>query len=356
MSRKHFSWLLFITIVVTAAVVLMPGRTGKESTLDKTMLLPDMEALVNDVDWLRVTAPGGLGVATLQRGDQGWAVAEASGYRADWERLRALLSDLAQAEVVEQKTANPEYYGRLGVGDVDDEEAGGSLIEFADSTGLPALIVGNNASGREGQYARLRDSAESVLIDRRFDVPAEPNGWLDREIIDVSDAEAVEFSIVHPDGETVKAMKPSADDENFSLSDIPEGQEIKSAWTVNSLANVLASLNLEAVAPAETVDWSNPIRFSLLTADGLLVEVDLVPRGGDDDEKAEQEFWIRLAASIYTTALDSAVEVPDDSSETASRADGINGRTAGWAYRILQYKYESMTKRMADLVEDIESS
>jgi len=357
MSRKHFSWLVVVTILVTALVVLVPGKTGKESGIEKSVLLPDLAAQVNDIAWLRVTGAGGATVVTLERGEKGWTVEEASGYLADWGRLKTLLSDLSQAEIIEAKTSNPKYYERLGVEDVSSADASGLMIEFAKGSGLSAVIIGKNAQGRDGQYARLRDSAESALIDHRLTLPAERVEWLDQTIVDISDAEVVELEIVHPDGDTIKAIKASADDENFTLQDIPPGQEIKSNWTVNSLANALSALSLQSVAPEDAVEWPGPVGFSLLTADGLLVEAELVSSESEaaGSETAEKEYWLRVRAGLYTTAIDGAVEAVDDPSGTASRADGINNRVEGWAYRIPQYKYESMTRRLTDLLQSTES-
>ena len=349
MSRKHFSWLLFLTFVVAGLVLMVPGKTRKESSIEQTVLLPGAAAKVNDIDWLRLTSGGNVTVTTLKREDSVWVVEEASGYRADWEGLKTLLSGLSRAEVIEAKTANPDYYPRLGVEDVSLPDAGGVMIEFSADSGLPALIVGNSAQGRDGQYVRLRDSAESALIDRRLDVSANQSDWLDKIIIDVSDAEVVEVEINHPDGESIKALKFSADDENFKLQGIPEGMEIKSEWNVNALAGALAALDLESVAPDDNFDWNNAVRYRLLTADGLLLESALLAVNADGT--TEKEYWIRLQAGLYTTAVESSVEAVDDTSETAARAEAINKRVTGWAYRIPKYTFDSMTRGIDDLLQ-----
>ena len=365
MSRKHFSWLLVTTLVVAAAVLLLPVKTGNDNVFEQTPLLPGLQQQVNELDWLRFVGAGDAVIATLQRADDHWRVEEAHGYRADWGRLRALLADLAQAQVIEAKTANPEFYDRLGVEDIAAPEATGVRVEFGESSGLPAVIVGKRAEGRDGHYARLQGEAQSLLIDRGLELPAAREDWLDQAIVDIADTEVVEFEIRHTDGERVLARKVSADDENFQLQDIPEGREIKSAWTVDSLASGLASLNLEAVAPEDEVDWDGAARFGLVTADGLRIDVDLVrreaPEGGDE---AAAEHWIRLQAGVYETAVESAVEVTpatdgeaegsnvEDSGGAAERAAEINARVSGWAYRIPKYKYDSMNKRMDDLLQE----
>lgn len=349
MSRKHFSWLLFATFMVGAVVLLLPVQTGKDDTPETGKLLPGLEARVNDIEWLRLTAAGDNTVATLHRKGTSWTVEEASGYRADWDLIRDMLSGLAQARVVEVKTANPEYYDRLGVEGVGSETAAGVMIRFSADAGLPPVIVGNQARGRSGQYVRLADSKESALIDRPLAVPADRSAWLDTFIIDISDAEVVEVEVAHPDGETVKIVKASADDEDFQLVEIPEGREIRSSRSVNALANVLADLNMDSVAPQTELDWEGAIGMTLLTADGLLIEAGLLERPGPD-ESADREFWIRIEAGLYTTALGTDAESQD--TDTRARAESINQRVKGWAYRIPQYKFKSMGVKMDDLLTD----
>jgi hypothetical protein len=361
MSKKHFSWLLLLTIAVAALVLVMPSKTGNESSIEQVVFLPGAAAKINDIDWLRLTSAGGVTTATLRREGAAWVVEEASGYRADWERLKTLLSGLVQAQVIETKTARPEYYPRLGVEDVSSSEASGVMVEFSADSGLPALIIGKGASGRNGQYARLQDSAESALIDRRLDVSSKRSDWLDKDVVDISDAEVVEVVINHPDGESIKALKASADDENFQLQEIPEGKEIKSDWNVNSLAGALAALSLESVAPDSGFDWNDVTRFRLLTADGLLLELELlvIEDGAEaevTEESGEGEYWLRLSAGLHVTAIESGVEASGDSAETRDRAEAINSRVSGWAYRIPKHKFELMTKRKGDLLKPAESS
>lgn len=356
MSRKHFSWLLLATFIVAMLVLILPSRTGQESGFEKSLLLPALEQEVNELSWMRVTTGGGESLTTLEQTGDRWIVSEMADYPADWEKLRSLLSDLALAEVVEPKTANPQYYDRLGVEDISSEGAAGMLVEFAQDSGLPAIIVGNAAQGREGQYVRLQGQAESALIDRRLELPRQPSEWLNEDIVDISDAEVVEYEIVHPDGERILASKVSADDENYSLQNVPEGRDIKSDYAVNAPANSLAGLTLDAVVPDSQLAWEDPLRFRLLTADGLQVELELhVVAGADAEGTADDEHWIRLQAGIYTTGVDSAVEVTEDSTEPLERAAEINSRVQGWAYRIPKYKFDSMSKRMADMLQAEES-
>lgn len=350
MSRKHFSWLLLATFLVGAVVLILPQQTAKDTAPESGRFLPGLEEQVNEISWLQLTTAGGRTVATLERKGDLWQVNEASGYRADWDKVRELLSGLAQARLVESKTANPKYYDRLGVEDVSLESAGGTMVSFAPETGLSPVIVGNSARGRTGQYVRLADSESSALIDSVLNVPVDRSAWLETSIVDISDAEVVEVEITHPDGAVVKIVKASADDENFQLQNIPEGREAKSDWSVNALGNVLADLELDEVAARDDLDWDGAGRLYLLTADGLVIEVAMLERTGPE-EGSDSEFWIQLEAQLFTTGIGAALEDESAEKDTRERASAINERVRGWAYRIPQYKYNAMSRRMEDLLK-----
>lgn len=352
MSKKYFSTLLLVTVVVAVLVLLIPGKTSRESAFEKHRLLPGLAALVNDIEYVRLTGAGGETIATLNRHGGQWRVAESSDYRADWSVLRQLLSDLAAAQVIERKTSNPEFYTRLGVEDVDAPDAAGVLIGFAEQTGLPALIIGKQAQGRPGHYVRLSSNAQSALIDRALTVPGDLQQWLEREIIDVQQGEVVEVSVTHPDGEQILLQKVSADDTDFQLQQIPDGAEVKSSYTVNSIGGSMASLRLDAVVPASDIDWSDAVKIKLLTADSLQLSAQLAA--------VEDQYWISLSASAYPQAgsgepTDEGIEA-DALSELDERVSLINERVTGWAYAIPQYKFEAMAKRMDDLLKAGESN
>ncbi len=351
MSRKHFSALLLVTAVVAVLVMLVPGKTSRESALQKQHVLPDLAAQVNDIDFVHLSGAGTKTIVTLNRRSGKWLVAESSDYRADWPVLRQLLSDLAAAEIIEAKTSNPELYSRLGVEDTDGPDAQGVLIEFAEETGLPSLIVGNKAQGRVGQYVRLPGNAKSLLIDRVLTVPTDMLQWLDRDVVDIQGAELVELSITHPDGEQVLLKKISADDVDFQLQNIPEGREIKSNWAANSIGGGMASLRLDAVVPEGDIDWSDAVKITALTADGLQISAKLV--------STQDQHWISLRASAYEPIRagepdESGAETPV-STESLDRANRISDRVTAWAYAIPQYKAEVLTKRMEDLLQPLEA-
>ncbi len=355
MSKKHFSWLLVLTLVVAGVILLAPAKTGKESAFEVRPLLPGLESQVNEVSRVRIVKAGNVPVATLVRQEQGWTVEEAQFYPADWVKLKTLLLALAQAEIIEPKTSNPAYFDRLALSDVVNESSNAILVELTYADKSAAVLRGSAAQGRKGQYVRMQNEEQALLVDQSLDVPGESSAWLETEIVDLAAAEVVEVVITHADGETVSAVKISADDQDFTLQGIPDGREIQSGWVVNSLGGVLADLTLEEVRQESEIEWSGAIKLRLLTADGIEVQADL--------NEFEEKKWLRLTASTYPAGSTGNDPVDTGQGQNSveesagmdrlARVEGINQRTGDWAYAIADLKSEAMNKRMEALLKPL---
>lgn len=381
MSTKHFSWLVAMTLLAALLLLLLPGRTAHQTKTSIEPLFPELAAEVNDIDRVTVIGAGLHTVATLSRRSSGWVLEEAGGYAADWEVLKKLLGSLAQARIVEVKTANADYFSRLGVADVGDPQSSAVLIRLHHADQVRGLLIGSAASERDGQYVRLEGGEQALLIDQRLDVAAEMRHWLDRKIIDLAAAEVVEVSITHADGEAIVVRKVSADDNDFVLQDIPKDRQAQSTWTINALGGSLSDVRLEEVVPEGDIDWTGATRLAVLTADGLLAEADLV--------RAEDKRWMRVHAADRAGSVAAAAELPaaepaapaptrqeqqsegeppaardgavavetaaEVATDTARRAAGINQRTNGWAYALTESAFGVMTRRLEDLLKPLDT-
>lgn len=359
--KRNFYYLATLTLLaVLTAVFLVRSGGSPQPASGGDLLLPEIAGQINAVDHVEIVAAGNRTVATLDRVGDYWQVEQVHGYRADWPRLRTLLAALAQATVVEAKTDKPQYYARLGVEDISAEDAGGVLVRLGIEGQTTGVLVGKQAQGRTGQYARLADSPASVLLDREVDVPSGEMDWVESEIIDIDSSEVAEVEIIHPGGERVLVTKVSAEQTDFDLVDIPEGREIKGSWVLGSLGSALSMLDMEAVRPEGDVDWSEAVRMRLLTFAGVEFMVEMLEQ--------DEQYLLRLNASHPAAAVvtnqaegeerESAQQEIEQQAmhEVTQAVEAINKWTAGWVYTIAKYKYEAMTKKPEDLLKPLEST
>jgi hypothetical protein len=339
MSRRRFSALAVGALTVVALVaVLAPQRGGDDAAGGGAAVLPGLADRANDVDRLQVSRHDGV-VATLEKQAGQWSIAELEAYPADWPRLRTLLSNLAQMKVEELKTANPDYHARLGVEDISAQGASGTRLDISAGGAAWALIVGQEAEVQYGQYMRVAQDAQSVLADHILELPDEPAGWAQQQILDVGPDLIAELSIRHPDGEQVRISRVSADAANFTLRTLPQGREPQSDFKVNALANAYSMLRMEDVRRDPGDPAAAPVQVELLLFSGERYAIEVFEWDG--------ERWIRISRQ--------AAPATDPADEGAAEPAPSPAATefAGWVYRVGETRLETMTARLESVLKPL---
>ena len=278
--------LLTLALLVLALVVGI-FLASLDSTETDTALgepvLPGLQETLHEVS--RVSLTGGEGVVTLRREGNVWELGERD-FPAMFEKLDGILTQLADAELIERKTALAENHGRLGL------DYPGSAVAVDIDDGRYSILLGNEAREREGQYVRLPAEDQVWLIDRTIDAMVEPTGYLRRFIIKVPEAELVTAVYTSPSGDELLLQRDEETDE-LQIQDLPPGRELLYPEIADELALVLAYVRLEDVlyaedAPDFAADRTHRLRVE--TRSGLLVEVGAMEDG--------ERHLLKLTASL----------------------------------------------------------
>jgi hypothetical protein len=351
MNRR--SLLVVAAIAALAVLLAMVGRRQSAPATDAdALLLPGLAESLNDIERVVISKAQEEIVVTLVRGSAGWNVAEKDGYPADVAKIRQALVALGEARIVEEKTADPAFYDRLGVEPVESATASGTAVAIDAATAeFPALILGDEANSTS-RYARRADEARSFLLDRNPDVPRSTAQWLITDIVDVRGTRVQSVTITHADGERLAISKDDEAQANFSVADIPEGRELSYPGVANVIGNALRELKLDDVARATEEAAEPAVVTELRTFDGLVVTMTGTMIG--------DEAWVTFAASAAPQpasetspeeAADPAASAAEETFDPAAEAEAINARVGGWRYRIPEYQYDQLTRRLADLLK-----
>jgi hypothetical protein len=346
--------ILLATLAVLALLTVIGQRSRAPVSDVGAPIIPGLETAVGDLERVALVGAGGQPIATLERRTETWVVAEKNGYAADIGKLRENLRQLAEARILETKTANTAFYDRLGVQDIADAEAAGVAVSFtAPGAELPTLILGDT-EGTNYRYARRAGEAQSFLIDRAPDFPRNASQWLVAKIIDVRGPRIQQITITHPDGEVVTVSKLSADAMYYDVAAIPAGRELLYPGVASVIGNALRELNLEDVEPADAVPAESPVQVEFRTFDGLVVRAVGSKRADQAWVSFEASFDAEQAARFAAAAPAAEPPVsqpPAATSDVAAEAGEINRTVGGWRYRIAGFQYDQMTRRMADLLK-----
>ncbi len=382
MNRKTFV-ILAIAALLLAGLALLSQNGGDTASIAGDSagepLVPGLADAIEAITAIEISGAGAARLARIERAGEDWVVAEQGGYAAATGKVNGLLIALAEARIVEEKTADPAFHSRLGVEAIDSAPATGLEVALTGSDGASFEIVLGDAYGDGERYARLAASPQSVLIDRNPDVARDPADWVRPEIIAIPSSRVQRVEISHADGERLVIHKEARELSDYTVDSVPEGRELQYSGIANVTGSVLQALELDAVSRAPEAPGEVLATTEFRTFDGLVITVTATAA-----EEADSQPWLRFAASYDADqAINFAVESVDDAAAAAPPADdagadaaaaaadtqdaeadaadepaddpsaeaaALNERLAGWQFRIPSYQYSQMTRRMDDLL------
>jgi len=366
MNSKTLTILLLAAgaaVVVAAFAMRDDGTTvDADAVTEKQKLFPGLDDKVNDVATIGVQRrDGGY---TLHRVGDGWTLADRNDFPVQMDAVRRTVQAMSNLSVVEKKTADPARWEKLGVQDHDAEGSKSTLVTLLDKDGkeLAKLVVGKEAESKgnpasSGQlYVRKAGDPQTWLVSGKLDLHEKPLDWMQKEVLKVPQDRIRSIEIRQPEGETLLVDRPTPENKDFKLHDVPEGKEPTYPTVANSMATALEFVNLEDVVPASDVDFATgtgPIaRF--VTFDGLVVTVTTK----DQDGKSFGSF----AASYETPAAtegplpaegEAAKPAKKTPEEVQKEVADLNARLSKWAYQISSYNRSLFGKKKSEMVKDI---
>ncbi len=327
---------LFVVAALAAAAiglaVIGQRQSAPTGSPEGGPVLPGLAEELDALVRVAVVGAGGETLATLERADGGWTVAERDGYAADLARLREALLALAEARVLERKTSDPALHARIGVEDVELASAASTLVRLEEPDGASrALILGD--SDRAGErYARRPGEAQSFLMDRDPSFPRDPSEWVEPGILDVAGARVQSVSIRHADGATLEIGKSVATSPCKACRKAASFAAPPARTRRAARSGASSSRTSRASSPRRPA--SPPRRFATRRSTG----------SSSTRRRIASTDWLVFSASAADTADDGV----------RSEAEAINARVSGWRYRIASNRYDRMTRRIEDLLAPAE--
>jgi hypothetical protein len=379
MTSRKLSILAIVAVIAVVAGLWLAGRQTSPPSTESAALYPDLKSELGSITALRIVKAGGTPALEVKRGDSGWTVAERHDYPADEAKLRKLITSLAEAKVLEEKTSNPESYKALGVEDVSDAAAGGVQIELDGPKQPVKLIVGKAAQGAQSQYVRRDGEPKSWLVNKSIDTSASADQWLRKEIIDVSADRVQSAEVTIGKSRPYSAVKKTRADADFKVEGLPKGKELSSPSVADNFATALAGLTLSDVKAASEVTDPPSAHATIKTFDGLVTELTGWKKDDNHYIALKTSFDAALAdkfkvATAETEKKDAAADdakkegegappaadKPDESAKpeakpetrnVAEESTKANAQLDGWVYEIPAYKYDAIFKPLDELIK-----
>jgi hypothetical protein len=325
-----------IALVVAAILALAGGwyfgtATGpvEHASIDSGRLMfPDLAPKLKDAKRIEITSKGKTTVIELNNGV--WGIADRGGYRVQETKLRGMLTTLTELRLVEKRTGDPAEFSRLGVEDPTKDTTGtANLLRVLDASGKPivSVIVGHRRMRTQGNvpeqvFVRLPGDDQTWLADGGLQADADPQVWLDRDVINISHA-LITKVVATKDGQTIELAR---DGDKLKVTQPAEYPKLED-YKLDDVGRALENLTFQDVKTDKEPIGDKIGESVFTTSDGLNIAVSVF--------HLDKDSWTRIA-----------VTAPDRNKPEAER---LNARLSGWAFETGAWKDKSLVPSIDDL-------
>jgi hypothetical protein len=265
---------------------------------------------------------------TLARTADGWVMEDAGGYPIRPERLAELATGLETLSYGEKRTNDPYKHNRIGLGD-PTEDGNGALVEVFGPDGdiTSALIAGRK---NDTIYVRRPDDNQTYRANGTLPPFYTSRSWLDFDIINIGPTAIRSVRITDNQGESVYLSRQAGSDtRSFRPAPPYQDDTLISRLAASTTALAVTRLSALDVKPAADITTRRVGHHISETFDGL--EIDLSAYREPDG------LWVTFRAI--------------EAGEGARRAEAINTKAEGWAYRVTDYDFQDFTPAVSSLIE-----
>ncbi|WP_300377900.1 DUF4340 domain-containing protein [Henriciella sp.] len=326
--RRTVEWLSITAVLVWVVLLLMSlfaSGTGTDSPRTGSPVLKNFSAVRSDTSRISFTMADES--YTLQRRDGEWVMEETGGYPVREDRVATLAEGLETLTWGERRTSDENRLAYLGLGD-PREDGNGVLIEIYATNGAKTADV---ITGRRNETLYAREPGGSTAFRVNGELPPlyTREAWLDLDIVDIDASAISAVRMTDSTGQSLYlARAPGSGPRSFSPAPPYQNDQLRNRLAASTPALAVSRLSPIDVKPASELTTQALARHITQTHDGL--EIDLRAWREPDG------YWVTLRAI--------------EAGEGARRAQTINERAAGWAFKLTEYDWREFTPSISSIV------
>lgn len=349
MTKRSFALLILVAAAAVVLALLAQREPEAPTVAADGLLFPELKAGLNDAVTVEIIRPGGEHLS-LSRKDGPWVLETRGGYDADAAAVRKLLVDLTAVTALEAKTADPAKHHYLGVQDLDQPGAEGTLLRVENLKGEPLLTAIIGKAGEGGYYVRRATERQAWLARGVPELHREPKRWLARDLFPLAAKDIQRVSVTPPGGQAFVLARAKPEDAHFALVR-PADQALKAQERADALATALPELRLDDVKPMEQARLDRPLRVLVQTFDGLQIQGEIARDGDDGISRWSVSFDEALAERLLEAR--GVADQDRDQALAAARqkAEQWNARVTPWAFVLPGYQVKRFELQLQDLIQ-----
>ena len=349
MSNKN------LTILGVVAVLMVVWAVFESSVPKKKGVGTEQFYLIQGLETNRIASieilSGEKQVTLKHRGGQ-FVVFEKDNYPALVENISELIAKCLDIETIERRTSNPMNHADLGV----SEENAQYIVKFLDGEGtlITGVVISKASPETDSTYVRLISSDDVYLAAESLWLRASALDYVERELFKVERDRIARVTVDVPDGSYTLRAGETGDE--VVLEDIPEGKKLKDS-DAERVLTALTSLRFDDIRKEDAGDEELKFDLSYVCElkDSTVYTLSLAESGEKSFLKCTAEFTDKTPVQ-KEQAVESDEELKAKEAKLLAKdnVEDFVKKHTGWTYEVPQYKADSLTKKLSDLLEDKE--
>lgn len=330
MNQRSLSILVGLGVVALAGGWFFGSRTvpSERKSIDAGQLMfPGLAPKLQKAAKIEVIFQGKTTTIALKDGQ--WGLAERAGYPVQDTKLHAMLTALTELRLVEQRTSDPEQFGRLGVEDATKADTNSNELRVLDTDGKPLVdvITGHRRMRTQGKvdeqvYVRRPGDTQSWLAEGALQVDHDPSQWLNRDVANIDHGRIASVRVTRGDSK----LGFTRDGDKLVLTDPADHPKLEE-YKVEDVGRAFESLTFQEVRAASDPIGATVGTSVFTTTDGLTITATVY--------KADKDIWVALAV----TGTDKA----------EAEAATLSKKLSGWLYQLGAWKESALVPQIDDL-------
>jgi len=346
-----------LTILGIVAVLMVIWAVVQSRISSRPRAQPEAPAyLIQGLDPAHISSivlGVGEDAVTLERQGGRFVVSNKDNYPAKTSEISKLITACLDVRIGELYTDDPANHKDLGVA----EENAGTVVKFfkPDSSLLTGVVVGEVGEVGEEQmrtYVRLASSDKVYVTPNVPMIRNRAMDYIDPELVAVKREDIESATVSSPAGEYT--LKPKEDGKGIMLENMPAGRKLKSNEgdrVFTALTNLRFSDVKKKSAESEKLTFDR--QFVCRLKDSTVYTVMIAQREDKTYVTCSAEFTDRtpVTEKEVRDANDAELKQKEAKFLARDRAKGFSVKHQGWLYEIADWKAESLTTKLSDLLE-----
>ena len=282
--------ILILGLLLGMGVAVVVDQRQRFETPATNWLFPGLLEKLPSVTKLRLSEAGDGVDLVLDNG--AWVVAQRFNYPANDKQLFQLLNQLGEARLIEKKTALSKHHAALGL--LEGPRDSAPILTLDGDPTLKPVLIGQQASARQGTFVRFQSDDQVWLIDQALDVSGTAADWLAPSLLTINDSMIKQIVLSNPSGARYRVVRDERD--NWVLATIPVGRALRYDTVLTPLTTTVGQLRLVDIAKHDPARWlgAGSAVYHLSSRHRLILKTAM----------AQEGYWLRIG--VERDGLDSS--------------------------------------------------